>query len=311
MKNLSSYIFIASLFVLANIVYGIDRLSEFGDILVNVKGQSGKIAVTKAANDKEAKSTATITMKSLYEKDKDGNIIGTSGNKKHSFNNFAQLEFAFSPLVNDTYQELACRYFNFTATNIVNEDTTLTAYVYIFQENGTITVGEDQEVNVTEGSMKFSVQVNNWPFCLPKNECEGTTCCTKGNTYEVGSYLDFTIEMKNNDASPNKRDKNSIPLGGKGQVILNSQVYADGSWISMPDGYPMQSDDDKSNLILRFAKFSKSALYDPVVDMSGEVTYRDTSETVVTDETKDDGNNSSYMRTSLYFIGLVLGVMLF
>lgn len=307
MKN---FLFVSLLFVLSTPIYTIDRLSEFGDLLLNVKGQSGKIALTKSATDTESKKSTTITMKSLYEKDKDGNIIGTSGSLKHSFNNFAQLDFEFSPLVNSTYQELSCRYYNFTATDIVNENTTLTAFIYIFQENGTITVGEDQEVDVKEGTVKFSVEVENWPFCLAKSECSDSTCCQKGSTYEVGSYLDFTIEMKTNDEDPSdiQEDSDTLSLGNNTQIILNSQVYADGEWIYMPEGYPLQEDSNKSYITLRFAKFNSSVLYDPVVDMSGEVTYRDTTSSSV--DVEVDGNSSSFMTISFYLLALTMYILL-
>lgn len=166
-------------------VFADDKTVTVGNFTTKVKGQSGKIAVYKGTNESNG---ITITFDAIHE-------IDTAGEKiqKHSYNNFAQLTFTFSDLVNSTYagSNVSVTEFSFTAVIPLDGSTaTLTSYAYIFTSDGNITVdGNDEQVKA--GDMKFNAKIENWPFC---------NTCTQGNKQYTGQNLDFYVEIKGKGA---------------------------------------------------------------------------------------------------------------
>lgn len=132
-----------------------------GGVNLKVLGQSGKISLSY--NDTSFSNSQTIEFDSVYERNAQGQIIGNTGSTKHSVNSFASQDFTFSSVATTTYQGLACDNLNFTTT-MINNQATLKVLLYIFKQAGSITTS-NENLTVKEGSLKFSVVVENWPFC--------------------------------------------------------------------------------------------------------------------------------------------------
>lgn len=51
-------------------------------------------------------------------------------------------------------------------------------------------------------------------------------------------------------------------------LVLSTELYSDGEWIQMEDGYPLVTSygSDTESFTFRFANFSSSSTYDPVIN---------------------------------------------
>ncbi len=243
-------------------------------VSVKVLGQSGKLVITKniTNGNTTTEESVTVNFSSLIERDNEGNEVGQSGQVKHSFNNFAQLNFTVSNFTEEKYQNLTVFKTSLTASEIVAADTNFTGTFYVFTEGGDIQTGKNETTKVAPGAVKFSVDVNNWPFCQSHNEtdaCEEPTCCQKGQDFEVGSYLDFDLQIKGG-ISANNTGNNTYDLGNS-HFILSQYVLLDEEqlYTQLPDNYPAYSKQGETDVFtFRFPRFSKSLSYDPVVIMN-------------------------------------------
>lgn len=231
-------------------------------VTLKVKGHSGKMTISRT-NEDNTTSSVDIEFDSISEVDANGTAVGKSSNPKHSFNTFANQNFTIEEPVADKFQNLTVRLVKMVTTKIVDDNTRLRVFVYVFEQAGTIEVGANQTQNVTEGSVKFSVDVENWPFCTANGTA--STKCTQGKTEEVGKYLDFAIKVSGKEALTKKDNGYSF---GSGNLFLSNSVRVDDSteWTTLPENYPTLS--DKGVFTFRFDKFTKNVLYDPVVEIA-------------------------------------------
>lgn len=127
-------------------------------------------------------------------------------------------------------------------------------------------MGTDLETwAVRNGDVKFNLALSNWHWCGDGAECG------KGQTSQVGAFIDVVISVKGSGEAKAGPDGKSVELGGGATIELSDRVFVDGEWTTMPAGYPMVSTQGSSTMFtFRFPKFSESALYDPVVS-SGDV----------------------------------------
>lgn len=127
-------------------------------------------------------------------------------------------------------------------------------------------MGTDLETwAVRNGDVKFNLALSNWHWCGEGAEC------SKGQTSQVGAFIDVVISVKGSAEAKAGSDGKSVELGGGATIELSDRVFVDGEWTTMPAGYPMVSTQGSSTMFtFRFPKFSESALYDPVVS-SGDV----------------------------------------
>lgn len=256
-----------------------DKSVTVGEITTRVLGQSGKITVFKGANESGG---VTITFDEISEKTESGAVIN-----EHTLKTFASQNFVFSNQTTTTYQDsgLNVTQFSFSA-NISDSATTLkatiTVYVYIFTEPGIIVV-DDQNETVKSGDMKFTVFIQNWPFCgMP-----GISCKQGQN----GSYLEFAIEIKGKNAPQNITAGKKYSLGDGATVLLSNQVMYDNSVLKkMYAGYPsVMTQGTKSIFVFRFEKFNSSAKNDPVISLTGENTSLTTTPVPTIQPTADPG----------------------
>jgi len=316
------FLAVGVLLLLLNIVDAADKTTKVGDTTVKILGRSGKMIVTQAkrtiyahtvvtpgaitnetlnattvttqanstrnttytSNITGAGTPITITMDALRETDAGGNTIGTSGSDKHSFNTFASQDFTFGSPETASYQGLGCTRVDFTATILTVA--TLKVSTLIFTEKGTI-LNDGEESTVDQGTMKFSITIDNWLWCTGS----GATQCTQGQTPKTGAFIDIDIAMKGSKDATAKAPKAGKPVGnqtkdydlGDGAVLaMSNRVQVDGVWRSMPAGYPKLTIQGANNIytvrLPKGAGQGTKIVYDPTVSGALETV---TSETVL------------------------------
>lgn len=266
---------ISMIILLTTCVICQDAEMKVNDVSLKVMGESGKIEITlkKVVEGVEKVDTLNIRFASLTERDSSGNEIGKSGSIKHSFNNFAQIKKEVSKVTQTTFQDISVYTVSLTANGLVAPNSNFIGTFYIFNGSGKINTGGSETVNVSPGSIKFSLDIQDWPFCQEMETCSGVHCCKKEKTMEVGSFLDFELEI-NGDKSIENVKKNDFKFGTDTQLILSSMISIDDQWKQMSDGYPKVSTQEKTNVFTyRFPLFTKKALYDPVIQQisSGKI----------------------------------------
>ncbi len=247
---------------------GSEKKIQVGTYSLKVLGHSGKIRLSSKDNSNTTNATESsieITFDSLIERNSEGVEVGKSGKEKHSFNNFAQLDFQISDFIETKFQNLTV----FKTSLVVEKFLGLTkfeAMVLIFNETGTINTGASNIVDVDKGTMKFSVVIQDWYFC--SNETDTGSNCATGQNVEIGSYVDFTIGIKGrNSAKITDSVENKFSFGDS-QIILPNYIQLDDTDSEMPEGYPLFSSNGSSNsFTFRFPKFLSHAFYDPVVQI--------------------------------------------
>jgi len=230
-------------------------------VTVDVKGKSGKMTISNG------KQNITVEMDSVSELDANGNLVGQTGppNGKHSLNNFASVDFTIDPMELRTDYGVPAEAVDFS-TSLINGQADLLVSTCIFMHNGRITPTANESWPVTGGTVKFSFQIDQWPFCAGESEmpCDG----------DVGEYVELTMVIKadSGEAANQTGGGNDFTLAtneaGEGITLeLSNEVKIDGVWTKMPDGYPKMTEQGSKQLfIFRLPKFSSSAFYDPIID---------------------------------------------
>jgi hypothetical protein len=248
-----------------------DKEKQLGNYKLKILGQSGKIRLSYSNNTENFRESSSIDIDfdSLIERNQRGEEVGKSGKQKHSFNNFAQLDFQITDFIETKFQNLSV-FQTYLVVEKFLESSKFTAFVYIFNETGSIDTGAGNIVSVNKGTLKFSVLINNWSFCL-NNTFIADANCVRGQNIEVGSFIDFTINIKGKDSaklSDSKKNKFSF---GDASVILPNYIKLDNNDSQMPDGYPASVSTNSTNsFIFRFPKFNSSVYYDPIVEITQE-----------------------------------------
>jgi len=252
---------------------------QSGDYSVHALGKSGKILINKGTSEDRDFKQVSINLSALREISTTGVAITGTGSNKHSFENFAQLSFTFSSIVDAEKDGLKVKTFVIQAANIVGTSV-LKVRVYIFLEDGEIEIGNLEKQQVYNGDVKFNVEVENWPFCKSATTCSGITCCKSGNVNLVGQFLDLEIEMRSNDkTTPTTQGSDEgdrvdiLRFSNDNVIFLNNNIYVDDAWRKMATHYPKQkSTEAKNTFVFRLPVFSKKVSYDPVVRLSSGFT---------------------------------------
>ena len=134
---------------------------------------------------------------------------------------------------------------------------------YVFRAAGTIYPTVNETVSVVPGDVKFNVEVSNWPFCSGQQDdaCGGAQA----------AYLDLVIDMKGfNNTLATQTSDTKLSYASGVEVELSSKIRVDGTFQTLPTGFPSVSvHDDTQLLILRVPRFATGALYDPVITNVG------------------------------------------
>mmetsp|Transcript_30397 Transcript_30397/g.40591 ORF Transcript_30397/g.40591 Transcript_30397/m.40591 type:complete len:319 (-) Transcript_30397:9-965(-) len=242
---------------------------EAAGLTVKILGQSGKM------NLMSNNSKVQITMDALKEYDMDGKVVGNTGSSaKHSINNFAQVDFTFgaeetvtlfdTAAVNETtINETSARGLQLTFSSTLDTGSKLIVVSNIVKEAG---LAGDAGGNWTldAGDFKFNINLEDWQWCT------ADTC--KGG---VGKYVQIDIEIKGNStqAQEVEGEESTFELGADTKLELaNTYVTSDGTVRTMPDGYPMMTQQGgKTAFAFRFEKFmvdedkAQNIKYDPIL----------------------------------------------
>lgn len=228
---------------------------------VNAVGSSGKITFT-AASDQGKSETIKIEMDSLDEKDSNEDVPGNS--PKHQVTSFASKTFTFSALTTANYSGVEAKTFSFQASNLLSvaDGSKLKVTVFLFTESGTIDM-DGTDTDVSTGTMKFNVELEDWPFCLSSGGSGITNCNADGE------FVDFSYVIKGSSSSASKDgNSNLFFLGGDASVLLSNKVTVDNVLTAMPAGYPkLETNGNKQTFIFRLPKGDKM-VYDPILSAS-------------------------------------------
>jgi len=170
----------------------------------------------------------------------------------------------------------------------------VTVTTYICLGDGNITIG-DEETPVRNGTVKFTIAIDNWAFCdTSTTDKDAATYCK--NAPANGAFVDFDLTIKGKKEKPldlngtkpakrmralgaKKRKPKRFQMGEASDMDFSTKVRVDGTWQDMADGFPMlDTKGGKSTFTFRFPKGS-ALFYDP------SVTY--------TSMTVDDGGSGS------------------
>lgn len=251
-----------------------------GGVFVRVLGQSGKFVMGRTSNPSEDPNALKVAFDAIRELDKDGAVIGKGGRVKHSFNTFASQSFMFSNITDDQYQNLSAKRLDFVA-NLTSVGATLTVQMYLFEEEGNIT--QDDEVSqVSKGTLKFNMVLENWSFCGMNGET-----CKQGKTSSEGEYIEFVIAIKGRKSGTKKEggrkkrtNAQEYDMGGDASVVLSGKARYDNSseYENLPQGFPKTEMKGSSQLfVFRFRKFNTSVFYDPQLTLDGNDTTGETT----------------------------------
>lgn len=246
-----------------------DKELHAGGIWAKVIGQSGKIDLAPSQDVSSDPNKIRVQIEALRQKDSAGNVLGSGGNAKHSFNSFATQDFAFGALEDTSYGGVTCVKLPFTAT--LAPGSKIEIHVFLFKENGTITVGADKFA-VTNSTMKFNVLLSNWVWCSNNGVCKGTD--------GVGASVELDFSVTSKEAAKKSPNATGLlySLGGGARMRLSDKIQLDGgSWTQMPGAGPTLTGTDKiSKFTLKFPRFNSTALYDP------DITYGTSSSSAET-----------------------------
>lgn len=166
-------------------------------------------------------------------------MVGASGRKKHSINTFAREQFTFtSSGAQAKYQNISVKHTQFEA-KISGPGAKLIVDIYIFKGSGNVTTSQNESLEVKPGTIKFNIRLEDWAFCGANDTCK------KGKGDEVGTQVEFGIEIKGRGAPKMKgkargkgRKLKTMDLGGAdctlsgvvsaivfSRLLLNSVIY--------------------------------------------------------------------------------------
>mmetsp|Transcript_11550 Transcript_11550/g.14505 ORF Transcript_11550/g.14505 Transcript_11550/m.14505 type:complete len:2323 (+) Transcript_11550:126-7094(+) len=277
---------------------------------VMISQQIGEVTFGNTCAMEDDSSVVRISFHHISERDVNGGPVGLVGPVSHSFKNISQLRFGTSPFVRTTYQDLCVERIDLRSGlkfGSSSDEVHFGAILYIFCENGTIAIAGNSTYNesmaVTVGTLKFSVFVEDWPFCNGTQAGSSLTYCTDAdNQGEYGSYLDVGLSFKTGGMlSHVEQTGPGPPVGGNknhgtekwgtgveysfstdSSLVLSQAIKIDGTWMDMGSGYPSYTPFSYENGVstslfgLRFPFFSSQAIYDPTISLSSTSSSIDT-----------------------------------
>eukprot|EP00931_Biecheleriopsis_adriatica_P034044 TRINITY_DN19705_c0_g1_i1.p1 TRINITY_DN19705_c0_g1~~TRINITY_DN19705_c0_g1_i1.p1 ORF type:complete len:356 (-),score=68.82 TRINITY_DN19705_c0_g1_i1:139-1206(-) len=248
--------------------------------MVDILGQSGKFTIY---DERRGKATGIqVTMDALREVDSTGQPVGTSGSVKHSIETFAAQEFAIAPAEDVTLEDGNVSAVKVSFSSSISSIGTIRVDTYVLGKSGVLGP-PGEKWSVQPGDLKWNIALSNWTWCG----------CKKGQQSEEGAFIDLEISVKGLTAMEVKGNK-SLSLGDGATLELSDQVYADGTWSAMPEGYPkITVQGSSTTFTFRFPKFETSSLYDPLI--TGLSTGEAVESTTRLREGAMSGSRSSYM----------------
>ena len=241
-----------------------------GNYSVDILGRSGKININYIKE-----SRLTFEFSKLAEVFTNGTEIEKKA-VNHTFDNFANLDFEVSNFTAGQFQNLSCISTNIKLKSFFRK-TALDASFYIFNQSGLIKTGVqvingtnvDVFENVTVGSVKMSLGVQNWTFCNNLGDANDEAVCNFGiDTKNIKTELELEVIIKSkSEGKPDftKKGKSNLFKFGDSSASFSPYYTADGANLAMPDSYPtLNNTGNKNTFRFRFANFKSAVMWDPI-----------------------------------------------
>lgn len=232
-------------------------------VTVDVLGQSGKIRMYGTDAGRSDPNLVTIEMDAMRELDTNGETVGSSGQERHSIQNFASQDFTFHNLVSDvlmgTNASIHASAHRLSFESTIGDVGSIAVDTFVITKEGLVGP-ESEQWNAGVGDMKFNIRFPNWKWCG-----DADANCRGG---DVGEYLELDLKMKGNLSQVTlvPGTVNTYDLGGGANLTLTDFVMIDGQEDRMAPGYPQMLNQGGSQIFrFRFPKFTSSADYDPLL----------------------------------------------
>jgi len=228
----------------------------YDDVSVQIQEQSGKMTMGTTGG-----LEVVVTFDFIKEVDSDGNDVGESGpdDQKHRMDTFANTDFTIGTQYHTEVYGVPAKAIRFSA-QLVDDQATLIITVFIFTNEGVISPTSTESFSIFKGSVKFNVELESWPFCTA---LDSEDPCQE----RVGAFIDMGIRIEGASIDPAPDQVGAV-------LELSDEVSIDGSWETLPEGYPIESlvSEDKNELYtFRFPKFASSMIYDPIIQLGSPV----------------------------------------
>lgn len=273
--------------------------ATLGAYSVDILGRSGKVNINY-----NNESRLTFEFNKLVEVFANGTEVEKKA-ENHTFEKFANLDFEVSNFTEGNFQNLSCISTNIRLNNFYRR-TGLDASFYIFNQTGSIKTGVkvvngsnvDVFENVTFGSVKMSLGVQNWTFCNNLGDANDEPICNFGDeTKNVKTELELEVIIKSkSEGKPEstKKGNSNFFKFGNSSVSFSPYYVADEANLVMPDGYPtLVNTGNKNTFRFRFANFKNSIMWDPIFQAEETVEPTPTPTPTPTPDNKDENINKT------------------
>lgn len=247
--------FLSSTFILTK-----DEEKYFGNYKLKVEGKGGIIHLQYSNI-----SQITIEFLRMIEVTKEGTLI----KGLHSLYNFTHLDFEVSDFTNTTYQDLNTSIITTKVNNFIKQGSMIMCQIIIFNQKGLIDTGNNITENVSEGTMKLSMNIVNWPFCNNSgSETDEKECSYSNGEFIKNQYLDVGIELKGKFKAKKLNRNDNITLGDS-YASFSSYYIADSKLKQMPEDFPYVQLYRRKNIMnMRFERFENYLTWDPLFVMN-------------------------------------------
>ena len=206
-RAMEFYSILAAAVLLLAVVCAEDKEVESGGVNVEVKGRSGSVHLWRKLPNGNKTKALVMRFDALKELSANSDVVGKTGQVKHSFNSFASQDFIFSAVTdaavpNSDGSPTASKTFSFSG-QLKGLTSKLTVDIYLVKEDVNVTLG-DELTSVTKGQVKITIKLEDWEWCAP---------CTVGNNNETGKYVDLVISLMSRGQAKKRAGKGK--KGGK------------------------------------------------------------------------------------------------
>jgi len=293
-------------------------------LFAKVYGLSGKMVFGHNCDPQKDPNGVSVRVDSVSEVDASGNPVGTGGKgtNKHQFTGLSATSFFTSKIYSTSVHTIPASAMNLTITfpvqrnDFTNSSIKLTLVVYIMTGSGIISLAPNTVYNesfqLTSGKVKFSVVVENWPFCNGATTSRLTNCKDSNGNAQVGQYLDVALVVgtkspptpkQGKKASANSPTNPFFDLANGYSLEMSRLVHVNNKqWVQMATGFPSlgatasKAITQNSNVFaLRFPKFNGTVVYDPTISYSNATTLPPQSTT-----TKNSLNGNVHKKTGMF-----------
>lgn len=225
-------------------------------VAVRVQEQSGTVTAFRSALGESDPSKVSMTVDTVQEVDGKGKAVG-SAEKPHAL---VARSVTIKPAEEAAVGTARTEKTSFTTPVGLAEEPVGRLQVETFLVTSP---GKMGPWSASVGDIMWRVALSTWSW-------SGRAA---GSTERRGSYVDVVVEFKGSGIKPATLVKGlTYDLGSGVRLELANKITLDGKEATMPAGYPkLHKKGGLYVFVIRFPSFVKSALYEPLLRMSGVV----------------------------------------